>query len=88
MACASFVTKGVAVGATGAQILPYNILRKGLFLAVGTSADDIQIAFGESPAALDYFSLPAGHPLQLEGLAPISKVWAKGTGTLITGEAL
>lgn len=87
MSCKSITeAKGVTPGASGAEVLPYNIHRKALFLSCVSS--DIKVAFGEAPAADDYFDMPAGTTLVLDSLVPISKVWASGTGgKLVIGES-
>lgn len=87
MSCKSITeARGVTPGASGAEVLPYNLHRKALFLACVGSA--VKVAFGETPAAVDYFDMGPGSTLVLDSLVPISKVWASGTGgKLVIGES-
>ena len=86
MSCLTFVeTKGVAVTGTATQILPYNVHRKGLFLAA--HGGDVEVAVGVTPAAADYFTIKADTEITFDTLKPIGAIWVKGTGTLIYGES-
>lgn len=87
MSCLKFFeTKGVALtGATPIEILPYNVLRKGLFISV-TSGPAL-VAVGEAPDSADYVTVIEGQPLIFDSLVPLGAVWVKGAGTIVYGEA-
>lgn len=87
MSCTKiFETKGVVSTATASQVLPSNVLRKGLFLANGTGT--VKVAIGTAPATADYFSIVDGHPVIFDGIVPVGAVWVSGAGTLVYGESL
>lgn len=87
MSCTKiFETKGVVSTATAQEVLPKNVLRKGLVLASGGGT--VKVAVGASPVAADYFALIEGHPVIFDGIVPIGAVWVSGAGTLVYGESV
>ncbi len=87
MSCANsvLITKGITVPAGATEVLPYNLHRKGLLVALGSGT--IKFAFGESPGDADFVTMRDGDVIIFDSLIPSSQMWAKGPGVIVLGEA-